>query len=185
MLEISKIKPISTLIPTIIVAKQSIKSSHLYLIYDGAIPFFFSNCKELFSINYVWIWDEFQIFALSSKNDKIDLLSMNPNLFQFLQKIDLQQNILNYQTNKKIKIKKYHIRYFNDKTRDLEHHLRYFVPQHRNIHHLNAICVLSVWVGKNTTCDSTLLPPSVDGVCDSNCASRVFTFFKALDFLIK
>ena len=122
MLEISKIKPISTLIPTIIVAKQSIKSSHLYLIYDGAIPFFFSNCKELFSINYVWIWDEFQIFALSSKNDKIDLLSMNPNLFQFLQKIDLQQNILNYQTNKKIKIKKYQIRYFNDKTRDLENH---------------------------------------------------------------
>ena len=106
MLEISKIKPISTLIPTIIVAKQSTKSSHLHLIYDGAIPFFFSNCKELFSINYVWIWDEFQIFALSSKNDKIDNLSMNPNLFQFLQKIDLQQNILNYQTNKKIIIKK-------------------------------------------------------------------------------
>jgi hypothetical protein len=106
MLEISKIKSISTLIPTIIVAKQSTKSSHLHLIYDGAIPFFFSNCKELFFINYVWIWDEFQIFALSSKNDKIDNLSMNPNLFQFLQKIDLQQNILNYQTNKKIIIKK-------------------------------------------------------------------------------
>jgi hypothetical protein len=123
MLEISKIKSISTLIPTIIVAKQSTKSSHLHLIYDGAIPFFFSNCKELFSINYAWIWDEFQIFALSFKNDKRDILSMNPNLFQFLQKIDLQQNILNYQTNKKIIIKKkYLIPYFNDKTRDLEHH---------------------------------------------------------------
>ena len=87
MLEISKIRPISTLIPTIIVAKQSTKSSHLHLIYDGAIPFFFSNYKELFSINYVWIWDEFQIFALSSKNDKIDIWSMNQNLFKFHQKI--------------------------------------------------------------------------------------------------
>jgi hypothetical protein len=73
MLEISKIKPISTLIPAIIVAKQSTKSSHLDLINDAAISFFFSNCKELFSINYVWIWDGLQIFALSSKNDKIDI----------------------------------------------------------------------------------------------------------------
>jgi hypothetical protein len=43
MLEKSKIKPISTLIPAIIVAKQSTKSSHIDLINDVAISFFFSN----------------------------------------------------------------------------------------------------------------------------------------------
>jgi hypothetical protein len=45
MLEIRKIKPISTLIPAIIVAKQSTKRSHLDLINDVTISFFFSNSK--------------------------------------------------------------------------------------------------------------------------------------------